>query len=111
VTGGNPFFVTEVLAAGGSQLPTSVRDAVLARTARLSPRGRGVVDVASLAGPRAELDLLETLLGAHLAAIDEPRGAARGPPGAARLRVLPHGSELRGSDRAGRGAEDPGPAG
>ena len=30
-TGGNPFFVTEVLAAGGEQIPATVRDAVLAR--------------------------------------------------------------------------------
>lgn len=71
VTGGNPFFVTEVLATGGSELPTSVRDAVLARTARLSPAARTVVDVTSIAGPRAELELLEALLGADLAAIDE----------------------------------------
>jgi DNA-binding CsgD family transcriptional regulator/tetratricopeptide (TPR) repeat protein len=35
-TAGNPFFVTEVLAAGASQIPNSVRDAVLARAARLS---------------------------------------------------------------------------
>ena len=45
-TDGNPFFVTEVLAAGEEQIPPTVRDAVLARTARLSPgagaaRGRG----------------------------------------------------------------------
>jgi DNA-binding CsgD family transcriptional regulator/tetratricopeptide (TPR) repeat protein len=35
-TAGNPFFVTEVLAADASQIPNSVRDAVLARAARLS---------------------------------------------------------------------------
>src|SRR5262245_26569734 len=34
-TRGNPFFVTEVLAAGGASLPPSLRDAVLARAARL----------------------------------------------------------------------------
>ncbi len=72
VTGGNPFFVTEVLAAGDGQLPTSVRDAVLARVARLSDAARRVVDVASLAGPRAEVPLLETLLGDDVAALDEP---------------------------------------
>ena len=72
ITGGNPFFVTEVLAGGGSDVPVSVRDAVLARTARLSATARAVVDVASLAGPRTELELLETLLGADLDAIDEP---------------------------------------
>src|SRR6202041_3248301 len=36
-TGGNPFFVTEVLAAEGRGVPDTVRDAVLARAARLSP--------------------------------------------------------------------------
>ena len=29
-TGGNPFYVTEVLAAGSEHVPTTVRDAVLA---------------------------------------------------------------------------------
>jgi DNA-binding CsgD family transcriptional regulator len=72
VTGGNPFFVTEVLAAGGSEVPGSVRDAVLARVGRLSPAGRRVVDVTSLAGPRTELSVLEAVLGADLAALDEP---------------------------------------
>ena len=37
-TGGNPFFVTEVLAAGGTGVPESVRDAVLSRAARLDAR-------------------------------------------------------------------------
>src|SRR5205823_3279458 len=36
-TGGNPFFVTEVLAnTSGSGMPLSVRDAVLGRMARIS---------------------------------------------------------------------------
>ena len=34
-TGGNPFYLTEVLAAGAEQVPATVRDAVLARVARL----------------------------------------------------------------------------
>jgi hypothetical protein len=44
-TSGNPFYVTEVLAAGTSEIPHTVRDAVLARLARLSapatPSARG----------------------------------------------------------------------
>src|SRR3954464_10897860 len=72
VTGGNAFFVTEVLAAGGAQLPTSVRDAVLARVARLSPAGREVVEDVSLAGPRGGPALRETLLGGAPPAVDEP---------------------------------------
>ena len=36
-TAGNPYFVTEVLANEGIAMPPTVRDAVLARVARLSP--------------------------------------------------------------------------
>ena len=56
-TGGNPFFVTEVLAAVGG-LPPTVRDAVLARAARLSSAARAVLDAAAVIGGRAELPLL-----------------------------------------------------
>ena len=38
-TGGNPFYVTEVLAAPAERVPVTVRDAVLARAAGLSPGG------------------------------------------------------------------------
>lgn len=50
VTGGNPFFVTEVLAAGGASIPDTVRDAVLARAARLRPAGRNVLDLSAVIG-------------------------------------------------------------
>src|SRR6266700_3860445 len=36
-TGGNPFYVTEVLAAAAEHVPATVRDAVLARVSRLAP--------------------------------------------------------------------------
>jgi hypothetical protein len=39
-TAGNPFFVTEVLAAGTELVPHAVRDAVLARAARLGGTAR-----------------------------------------------------------------------
>jgi predicted ATPase len=39
--GGNPFYVTEVLAAGSEHVPTTVRDAVLARVSRLSRAAPG----------------------------------------------------------------------
>src|SRR5712692_3610541 len=60
-TEGNPFFVTEVLAAGIAGIPPTVRDAVLARSARLSPAARDVLDVASIIGPRVEPWLLEAV--------------------------------------------------
>jgi DNA-binding CsgD family transcriptional regulator/tetratricopeptide (TPR) repeat protein len=61
LTGGNAFYVTEVLAAGGEALPATVRDAVLARAAALDPRSRRLLDVAALVPGRAELWLLEAV--------------------------------------------------
>ncbi len=53
-TGGNPFFVVETLAAGGAALPESVRDAVLARVARLPAGPRRVLDAAAVLGSRVD---------------------------------------------------------
>jgi len=47
-TAGNPFFVTEVLAGDGGQIPSSVRDAVLARAARISGAARDLLDAAAV---------------------------------------------------------------
>jgi predicted ATPase len=43
-TGGNPFYVTEVLSAPAAAIPATVRDAVLARAARLSPPARELLE-------------------------------------------------------------------
>jgi DNA-binding CsgD family transcriptional regulator/tetratricopeptide (TPR) repeat protein len=48
-TGGNPFYVTEVLAAPGWAVPPTVTDAVLARLARLDEGSRRLLEVVSLA--------------------------------------------------------------
>ena len=74
-TGGNPFFVTEVLAAGGAGMPPTVRDAVLARAARLSPPALAALEAAAVVGPRIEPWLLDAVIGADAAAIDECLGA------------------------------------
>jgi DNA-binding CsgD family transcriptional regulator len=71
LTGGNPFFVTEVLHAAGDLVPSSIRDAVLARAARLSAGARRLLDVASLVPGRTERWLLEQLAGHPGAAIAE----------------------------------------
>ena len=60
-TGGNPFFVTEVLARGGDSTPGSVRDAVLARAARLPAPARRLLEAVAVARPRAEIWLLERI--------------------------------------------------
>jgi ATP/maltotriose-dependent transcriptional regulator MalT len=62
-TGGNPFFVTEVLGAGTGEIPPSVRDAVLARAARLPTQARRLLETAAALPPRADLWLLEAVAG------------------------------------------------
>jgi DNA-binding CsgD family transcriptional regulator/tetratricopeptide (TPR) repeat protein len=61
-TAGNPFFVTEVLATRNGAIPSTVRDAVMARAARLSEAATTVVEAVSIALPQAELWLLDALV-------------------------------------------------
>jgi DNA-binding CsgD family transcriptional regulator len=68
-TGGNPFFVAEVLASGG-EMPATVRDAVLSRVARLSQGARDALETAAVIGARTELALLAAC-GARQGAVDE----------------------------------------
>ncbi|MBI2256042.1 MAG: AAA family ATPase [Proteobacteria bacterium] len=69
-TCGNPFFITEVLASGDAKVPATVRDAVMARLARLAPSARAVADVASLVPGKAERWLIEQTVGGDAEAID-----------------------------------------
>ncbi len=71
LTGGNPFYVTEVLQAGTGQVPASAVDAVLARAARLGRQARGVLEVAALTGSRVELRLLESVTACPPQLVDE----------------------------------------
>ena len=69
LTGGNPFYATEVLATGGAtDLPRSVSDAVGGRLARLSVAGRQTAYAAAVCGPRATLDLIREMC------VDAPTG-------------------------------------
>jgi DNA-binding CsgD family transcriptional regulator/tetratricopeptide (TPR) repeat protein len=62
-TGGNPFFLNEVLAAPGQSVPASAADAVLARASRLSPEARATLDVAAVIGSVVDADLLLAVAG------------------------------------------------
>ncbi len=59
LTGGNPLFVTEVLAAAADTVPSTVRDAVLARAARLAPAAREIAELVCVVPGKTELWLLE----------------------------------------------------
>jgi hypothetical protein len=54
VTGGNPFFVRELLSAPLGTVPETVRDAVLARLTQCSPAAREAAELVSLLPGRAE---------------------------------------------------------
>jgi DNA-binding CsgD family transcriptional regulator/tetratricopeptide (TPR) repeat protein len=69
-TTGNPFFVTELVAAGGLELPATVRDAVLARASRLLPGARTVLDAAAVLPTRAEIVLLLAVAAARETDLD-----------------------------------------
>ena len=71
MTGGNPFFVTEALAAGVDEIPSTVRDAVLARASRLTAPARALLEVVAVVPPHAELGLLEAIAPDVLGALDE----------------------------------------
>lgn len=74
-TGGNPFFVTEVLAAGNKLIPATVRDAVLARAATLSPQALGLLDIVAALPGRAEAWLVAELAPGSAESLDECVGA------------------------------------
>jgi DNA-binding CsgD family transcriptional regulator len=63
ITGGNPFFVSEMLASGEGQgqLPQSIRDAVWARFLRLDPRERELLQLISVVPGGVERWLLGAL--------------------------------------------------
>jgi DNA-binding CsgD family transcriptional regulator/tetratricopeptide (TPR) repeat protein len=69
-TGGNAFYVTEVLAAPDGFVPATVRDAVLARAHRLSPAARQVLAAMAVLG-HADLALLTDVSGVEPEAVDE----------------------------------------
>lgn len=70
-TGGNPFFVTEVLAANVATVPTTVRDAVLARIAKLSRPALEIAELTSIVPGKVEGWLLESVASPAAAEIEE----------------------------------------
>src|SRR5262249_906862 len=71
ITGGNAFYVTEVLAAPGWTVPLSVTDAVLARVSRVSAESRALIDLVSVAPGGLEVEIATRLVDGASAALDE----------------------------------------
>ena len=62
LTDGNPLFVTEVAASGVEGVPSSVRDAVLARAGKLSLRARSLLDLVSVIPGESERSLMDIIV-------------------------------------------------
>lgn len=74
--GGNPFYLTEVLATAGPGVPPTVRDAVMARVVALPPATRRALEVLSVMPTGADGALLRAMLdSAALRALDEAERA------------------------------------
>jgi predicted ATPase len=76
LTGGNPFYVTEVLASGADTLgsgalPRSVQEAVWGRLGRLTEPARETALAAAVCGPRVELGILEQVFPGATGALPE----------------------------------------
>ena len=79
LTGGNPFFVTEILAAGPQALtrqglPHSISEAVCGRLGRLSEKARETAHAVAVCGPRADVALLDKVCPEAKAALGECLG-------------------------------------
>jgi DNA-binding CsgD family transcriptional regulator len=71
-TRGNPFYVTELLAAPGAEPPSSVAHAVLGRASRLDDASRRLVELVSVVPSRAPTALLDAVQPDWAEAAEEP---------------------------------------
>jgi ATP/maltotriose-dependent transcriptional regulator MalT len=74
-TSGNPFFVSEALAAGTKEVPSTVRDAVLARAALLGDPARTLLQALTVTPPAAEIDVLRAITGEAVEGLGECIGS------------------------------------
>ena len=73
VTGGNPFYVSELLASRtAAQLPPSVANAVLGRVSRLGAESRRLVELISVVPGRVKTTLLDAVMPHWASSAEEP---------------------------------------
>ncbi|MGH8916377.1 MAG: ATP-binding protein [Acidimicrobiia bacterium] len=71
-TGGNPFYVTEMIAASPAELPPSVANAVLGRASRLGEEARRLVELVSMVPTRVPTQVLDMVMPNWPAKAEEP---------------------------------------
>ncbi|MGZ8783255.1 MAG: ATP-binding protein, partial [Gaiellaceae bacterium] len=76
-TGGNPFYVTELLAAGtGEELPRSIANAVRGRVSRLADDERRLLELVSVVPNRVATSVLDVVSPGWAATAEEPERRA-----------------------------------
>lgn len=71
LTGGNPLFVTELVASQGDAVPASIQDSVLARASKVSSEARRVLDLVSVVPGETDSSFIESILGPTGAQLSE----------------------------------------
>ncbi|HET6746422.1 MAG TPA: AAA family ATPase, partial [Candidatus Limnocylindria bacterium] len=71
LTGGNPFFTSEMLASSSTTVPRTIRDLIRGRIAELDTRARTALEAAAVLGSRTEPWLLAAVAGEALPGIDD----------------------------------------
>ena len=73
VSGGNPFYVSEILASRtAAELPPSVANAVIGRASRLDDASRRLVELVSVVPSRVKTSLLDVVMPDWTACAEEP---------------------------------------
>ena len=70
ITGGNPFFVTELLGSGET-MPDSIKDSIRGTLSRLSPRARDLVELVSVTPTRIRIQVVRRILGDVVDLVEE----------------------------------------
>ena len=60
-TGGNPFYVTELLAYKNDELPASIKETVIAGTSNLAKETIDLLEIVSVIPTKVEIELLRKL--------------------------------------------------
>lgn len=70
ITGGNPFFVTELLGSGEA-MPDSIKDSIRGTLSRLSPQARNLVELVSVTPTRVRMQVVRRILGDVVDLVEE----------------------------------------
>lgn len=69
-TNGNPFFITEIIAAKDENIPLTIKDSILAKLSRLSEKAKNFIELISVIPGKIDLGFIKELI-SYLSILDE----------------------------------------